>query len=88
MRSHDRLVLTCVFGGTEGYWQSGTSDSSAITGLSNNTVQLPAIFSIYTLINSTTTVITATNESIPLSANGVTVACIDSTFAVVDQYCY
>ena len=37
-------------------------------------------FSIYTLINSTATVITATNESIPLSANGVKVGCSDSTF--------
>uniref|UniRef100_A0A1X7UEA4 Fibronectin type-III domain-containing protein n=1 Tax=Amphimedon queenslandica TaxID=400682 RepID=A0A1X7UEA4_AMPQE len=76
---NDELVLTCVFHG-EVYWQKDNFSKNSFIGLINGTVQSLDSFSIYTLSNSTTTVITATNESIPLSANGVRVGCSDSTF--------
>ena len=72
MCPNDELVLTCVFHGTgQVYWQRDNFNS--FNGLNNGTVQLMGSFSIYTLVNSTTAVITATNESIPLSANGPTI---------------
>ena len=84
MCPNDELVLTCVFHSTgEVYWQ--LDNDIAFTGVSNGTVRLLGSFSLYTLVNSTITVITAINESIPLSANGVTVGCTDSTFEA-NQY--
>ena len=80
----DRLVLTCVIGDTGAYWQPN-SDNNLIPVM-NSTVQLLGTFSLYTLINSTTTVITATNESVPLSANGMTIGCSDLTFVTLESY--
>ena len=75
---HDRLVLTCVFHGTgDVYWRIDINHP--YTGVFNGSVRLLGSFLISTTSNSTTTVITATNESIPLSTNGVTVGCINSS---------
>ena len=77
----DTLILTCVFNVTHGteeiYWRSDNAKS--FDALFNNTVRSLGSFSVFTLINSTTIVITAINESIPLSTNGVTVGCRVST---------
>ncbi|XP_019858874.1 PREDICTED: uncharacterized protein LOC109587094 [Amphimedon queenslandica] len=74
---NDELVLTCVFDLTHGteeiYWRS--DNSKAFDAIFNNTVQSLGSFSVLTLINSTAIVITATSDSIPLSANGVRVGC-------------
>ena len=76
---NDRLVLTCVFHGTgDVYWRIDINH--AYTGVFNGSVRLLGSFLVSTISNSTTTVITATNESIPLSTNGVTVGCINSSF--------
>ena len=69
-----RLVLTCIVDNSRAYWQP---DNSGIQyRLLHNKTIVHGSFSVYTIINSTTSVATAINESVPLSLNGVTVGCV------------
>ena len=73
----DRLVLTCIVNDNEAYWRPDNLPLQV--GLLNGTAQVLGSFSINAIINSITTVATATNESVPLSLNGATVGCRGSS---------
>ena len=61
----------------EAYWKP--DNFPVQIGLSNGEAITLGSFSINAIINSTTTIATATNESVPLSLNGATVGCVGSS---------
>ena len=69
----DRLVLTCTISGTDAFWQSDNSVSNI--RLQNGVTRSLGSFTVHPIINDTTAVVTATNEAVPVSLNGVTVGC-------------
>ena len=69
----DRLVLTCIISGTTAFWRKDNSISNI--GLQNGVTRSLGSFIVHPIINDTTAVVTATNEAVPVSLNGVTVAC-------------
>ena len=73
----DRLVLSCIISGTTAFWR--TDDSNTDIRLYNGITRLIGSFKVHSIINATTAVSTATNESVPLSLNGVTVGCRGSS---------
>ena len=50
-------------------------DSNADIRLHNGVTRSLGSFTIHPIINDTTVVVTATNEAVPVSLNGVTVGC-------------
>ena len=70
----DKLVLTCVFSGNQVLW-IGPGTYGTGTLLYNNTLRVIGSFNISVIINETKGVLTATNESVPLSLDGAVAKC-------------
>ena len=83
------LVFTCIISDVNSYWSGQVTDAiahwtekllgnvnSATRELYNGyTVTTGLGFSLYSYINGTTAVVTATNEAVTVSMNGVSVGC-------------